>query len=375
MGYRPSAISNTGPTSSISTTSIPTRRKAGCSTSSRPIGASTRARSTFNTLNFLVPGGDSPPRMGMCFDSLMVARARRTRCAVRAARPIGQRLRRPQHLHFQAAARGALARRHAADGRRRRLLLQTYKDKGHPDLVIALTHMTEAVAEDAGDVPPLLRRQAVGAHHPRHPRISRSSRKRSTRPTRSTARRSIRRSARGRTASAASSPARRSNMSASRIIGAATSPVNRGQNNFDRIRIEFYRDRQAAFEAFKKGDILYRQEFTVAHLGHRLRFSGGRRRQGRQARDSRREKRPSMQATAVNQRRERFRDPRVRRAIAMCFDFEWTQRNLFYGSYERSNSCFERSDYKADGPAVSRGTGAARTVTRPSCRRRRSAKP
>jgi microcin C transport system substrate-binding protein len=57
-----------------------------------------------------------------------------------------------------------------------------------------------------------------------------------------------------------------------------------------------------------------------------------------------------MQATAVNQRRERFRDPRVRQAIALCFDFEWTRRTLFYGAYERSNSCFERSDYKADGP-------------------------
>ena len=56
-----------------------------------------------------------------------------------------------------------------------------------------------------------------------------------------------------------------------------------------------------------------------------------------------------MQAVAVNQRREQFRDPRVRRAIALCFDFEWTHANLFYGSYERSQSCFERSDYKAEG--------------------------
>ena len=47
-------------------------------------------------------------------------------------------------------------------------------------------------------------------------------------------------------------------------------PVNRGQNNFDRIRIEFYRDRQAAFEAFKKGDILYRRGIRLAHLGDRL---------------------------------------------------------------------------------------------------------
>ena len=56
-----------------------------------------------------------------------------------------------------------------------------------------------------------------------------------------------------------------------------------------------------------------------------------------------------MQAVAVNQRRERFQDARVRQALGLCFDFEWTRRNLFYGSYERSQSCFETSDYKAEG--------------------------
>ncbi|TGT78857.1 ABC transporter substrate-binding protein, partial [Mesorhizobium sp. M8A.F.Ca.ET.161.01.1.1] len=58
---------------------------------------------------------------------------------------------------------------------------------------------------------------------------------------------------------------------------------------------------------------------------------------------------PAMQATAVNQRREQFRDPRVRQAIALCFDFEWTRRNFFYGSYQRSQSCFEKSDFRAEG--------------------------
>ena len=56
-----------------------------------------------------------------------------------------------------------------------------------------------------------------------------------------------------------------------------------------------------------------------------------------------------MQAVAVNQRQEQFRDRRVRQAIGLCFDFEWTKRNLFYGSYERSQSCFEHSDYRAEG--------------------------
>ena len=73
--------------------------------------------------------------------------------------------------------------------------------------------------------------------------------------------------------------------------------------------------------------------------------------------------------SALNQRRERFRDPRVRRAIALCFDFEWTNRNLFYGAYERSQSCFERSDFKAEGLPVARGTGAARAAARQAARR------
>jgi microcin C transport system substrate-binding protein len=61
------------------------------------------------------------------------------------------------------------------------------------------------------------------------------------------------------------------------------------------------------------------------------------------------EKRPSMQAWAVNQRHERFRDVRVREAIGLCFDFEWTRRNLFYDAYDRSQSNFERSDFRAEG--------------------------
>ena len=53
-------------------------------------------------------------------------------------------------------------------------------------------------------------------------------------------------------------------------------PVNRGLYNFDRLRIEFYGDRQAAFEAFKKGEMLFREEFDLAPLGDRLRFPGAR---------------------------------------------------------------------------------------------------
>ena len=81
-----------------------------------------------------------------------------------------------------------------------------------------------------------------------------------------------------------------------------------------------------------------------------------------------------MQAVAVNQRRERFRDLRVRQAIGLCFDFEWTRRNLFYGAYERSQSCFETLGLPGRGHAVAGGTRAARAAARQSFRRRPSAR-
>jgi microcin C transport system substrate-binding protein len=61
------------------------------------------------------------------------------------------------------------------------------------------------------------------------------------------------------------------------------------------------------------------------------------------------EKRPSLQAWAMNTRRRKFADPRTRRAIGALFDFEWTNRNLFYDAYQRSHSVFEGSDFAASG--------------------------
>ena len=102
---------------------------------------------TFNTLNFLVPSGDAPPRMEMCFDSLMV-RALDEPDAVYGLLA--------ESVSFPTIATASSSLRPEArfhDGTpltaaRRRLHLQTYKDKGHPDLALALTHMTEAVADD-----------------------------------------------------------------------------------------------------------------------------------------------------------------------------------------------------------------------------------
>jgi microcin C transport system substrate-binding protein len=125
-------------------------------------------------------------------------------------------------------------------------------------------------------------------------------------------------------------------------------PVSRGFFHFDRIRIEFFRDRQAGFEAFKKGDVTFRQEFTSRTWATGYDFPALA--EGKVVkREFPSELRPSMQAWALNQRRARFADVRVREAVGLCFDFEWTNRNLFYDAYARSQSCFERSPYKAEG--------------------------
>ncbi|NND49534.1 MAG: ABC transporter substrate-binding protein [Rhizobiales bacterium] len=124
--------------------------------------------------------------------------------------------------------------------------------------------------------------------------------------------------------------------------------VVRGQYNFDVIRLEFFRERIAAFEAFKKGEITWREEFTSKQWATGYDFP---------AIDDGRvkktlidtERRPSLQAWFLNTRRAKFSDPRTREAIGLAFDFEWTNKNTFFNAYARSQSYFEKSDYAARG--------------------------
>lgn len=125
-------------------------------------------------------------------------------------------------------------------------------------------------------------------------------------------------------------------------------PFAVGLNHFDILRIDFFRERQAGFEAFKKGVVKWRPEGTSKTWATEYNFPAVE--EGKVVKlEFPDEKRPSMQAWAVNSRREKFADPRTRQAIGMVFDFEWTNKNLFYGSYERSHSIFEQSNYAARG--------------------------
>ncbi len=129
---------------------------------------------------------------------------------------------------------------------------------------------------------------------------------------------------------------------------AADLPVRRGMYNFDILRYEFYRDRDVAFEAFKGGQYDFREEFTARVWATGYDFPAVR--DGRVKMDELPDETPSgAQGWFMNTRRAKFADPRVREALIYAFDFEWTNRTLFYDLYVRTHSYFENSDLKAEG--------------------------
>ena len=125
-------------------------------------------------------------------------------------------------------------------------------------------------------------------------------------------------------------------------------PVNKGRNNFDTIRYDYYRDTTVALEAFKSGGYDFRIENTSKDWA--TAYDAPPVRQGLIKLEEIRHQRPTgMQAFVFNTRREIFRDPRVRRALAFAFDFEWSNKNLFYGQYTRTESYFSNSELASTG--------------------------
>ena len=125
-------------------------------------------------------------------------------------------------------------------------------------------------------------------------------------------------------------------------------PVNRGRWNFDTIRYEYFRDRTAALEAFKAGAYDFREEFTSKVWATEYNFPAIR--QGKVKKEVVPDETPSgTQGFFINTRREQFQDPRVRKALGLAFDFEWTNRYLFHNLYSRTQSYLENSTLKATG--------------------------
>ena len=302
---------------------------------------------TFNTLNSFVPKSDAPPRMEICFDTLMT-----------------RALDEPDALYgLLAESVTILPDRNSYEFRLRpgakfsdgspltagdiAFTYRLFKEKGHPSLSLPLREATDFIAVDDAN----FRLVFSGKQSDRTvltvvemPVVSQAFFE--ANPFDGSQLK----------APLGSGPYRVGRFAAGQWIEyvrrddywARDLPANRGLHHFERIRIEFFRNRQAAFEAFKKGQILYREEFTSKTWATEYDFPALR--EGKVAkRTFPAELMPSLQGWALNQRRERFSDPRVRIAIGHCFDFEWTRRNLFYGSYERSQSLFENSDLKAEG--------------------------
>lgn len=125
-------------------------------------------------------------------------------------------------------------------------------------------------------------------------------------------------------------------------------PVNKGLYNFDHIRTDYYRDSTVALEAFKAANYDVRIENESKKWATGYDFPAVT--QGQVKVSKFPNERPTgMQGYAYNIRRPLFQDPRVRRALAYAFDFEWTNQNLFYGQYERTKSYFSNSDLASSG--------------------------
>lgn len=125
-------------------------------------------------------------------------------------------------------------------------------------------------------------------------------------------------------------------------------PIMQGQANFDSIRIEYFADSIPAFEAFKGGAYTFRAENSSKSWATGYDFPG--------IKDGSVVKaelpsgaKANGQAFLFNLRRDKFKDPRVREAIGLMFNFEWSDQTLFYGLYARINSVWENSWLAATG--------------------------
>jgi microcin C transport system substrate-binding protein len=125
-------------------------------------------------------------------------------------------------------------------------------------------------------------------------------------------------------------------------------PINAGQHNFDTIRYEYYRDANVAVEALKAGNYDFRQE-NISKMWATA-YDTPAIRDGRLIKEEIPNNVPAgMQGFIFNIRKDIFKDPRVREAIGYAFDFEWTNKTLFYGLYTRTRSYFDNSELAATG--------------------------
>ncbi|WP_343462947.1 extracellular solute-binding protein [Pantoea sp.] len=129
---------------------------------------------------------------------------------------------------------------------------------------------------------------------------------------------------------------------------AADLPVNRGRYNLDTLRYDYYLDDNVAFEAFKAGAVDLREEVSAKKWA--TQYHGRNFTQHFIVQSTT----PNRVTTdtrwlAFNNEKALFADRRVRQALTLAFDFEWMNKALFYGAYQRASSYFQNTDYAAQG--------------------------
>ncbi len=129
---------------------------------------------------------------------------------------------------------------------------------------------------------------------------------------------------------------------------AADLPTGRGLANFGEIHTEYFRDATVAMEAFKAGQIDFRQENVAKNWATAYDFPAVQKGLVKKV-EVRHHLPVGMQGFAMNTRRAVFADARVRQAMTWAFDFEWMNKNLFYGAYTRTGSYFANSDLASSG--------------------------
>ncbi len=128
----------------------------------------------------------------------------------------------------------------------------------------------------------------------------------------------------------------------------ANLPSRKGQFNFDRITFKIYLDETSRFEGLKAGEYDFMREFISRNWARQ--YTGKQFVSGELVKRAFENRNPGdFQGYVFNLRKEKFQDVRVRQAIALAMDFEWMNRQLFYGLYKRVNGYFPNSEFHAEG--------------------------